>query len=247
MPFNSKVKAQAMVACGRCCSICHKFCGIKIECHHIIHESEGGEDTYENCLPLCFDCHADMRSYDKKHPKGTKYKREELELHREQWFNKVSNSSVSTYTDEHRQLDIELFQRITEILPWNTSIDFLRTNNFAGFSFDWDYMSDLESFLRTTTDPSFEFIDVKLEVVRATLESYADELTTALCQNTFSVADGNRSSVPQEWELECPERFNRATNLIHSTAKKVVAQYDLLIKEGRRQLGVSTSTHTNQA
>lgn len=84
--FSEPVKAQALKACGRCCCICHKFCGIKMECHHIKHASEGGSDDFDNCIPLCLDCHADMKSYDHKHPKGTKYTRKELKAHRDAWY-----------------------------------------------------------------------------------------------------------------------------------------------------------------
>ena len=64
MPFDSNVKEDVLVSCGRHCCICHKFCGTKIEVHHIREESEGGDNAAENAIPLCFDCHADMRSYD---------------------------------------------------------------------------------------------------------------------------------------------------------------------------------------
>jgi hypothetical protein len=61
-----------------------------MECHHIVQEAEGGPDTSENCIPVCFDCHADMCSYDFKHPKGTKYTPEELRRHRDRWYEKVA-------------------------------------------------------------------------------------------------------------------------------------------------------------
>lgn len=70
MGFSKKIKEEVLIASGRHCCICHKFCGTKIEIHHIKQESESGEDTFENAIALCFDCHADMRSYDFKHPKG---------------------------------------------------------------------------------------------------------------------------------------------------------------------------------
>jgi len=78
MPFPPDLKEDALVACGRCCCICHKFCGTKIEVHHIREESEGGDNSAGNAIPVCFDCHADMRSYDHKHPKGNKYGESEL-------------------------------------------------------------------------------------------------------------------------------------------------------------------------
>lgn len=80
------VKSEVLVACGRRCTICHKFCGTNIECHHIIPESDGGASTVENCIPLCFDCHADVGHYNSRHPKGTKYTAEELRGHRDKWF-----------------------------------------------------------------------------------------------------------------------------------------------------------------
>lgn len=57
-----------------------------MELHHIDQVAEGGADTFANCIPLCLDCHADMRSYDSAHPKGTKYTPGELRAHRDQWY-----------------------------------------------------------------------------------------------------------------------------------------------------------------
>lgn len=60
MAFSKEVKVQAMVACGRCCCICHKFCGNNMEVYHIKPHADGGQDTFENAIPLCFDCHAEV-------------------------------------------------------------------------------------------------------------------------------------------------------------------------------------------
>ena len=84
--WPSEVKAQALVGSGRRCCICHKFCGTNIESHHIVQEADGGESTLVNCIPLCFDCHADAGHYNVRHPKGTKYSVTELRGHRDRWF-----------------------------------------------------------------------------------------------------------------------------------------------------------------
>lgn len=93
MPFSQEVKTKAMVACGRFCVICHKFCGNNTEVHHIVAESEGGCDNYDNAIPLCFDCHAEVRQYDPKHPKGIRFTKDELIQHRDNWYKKISQSS----------------------------------------------------------------------------------------------------------------------------------------------------------
>lgn len=89
MSFSEEIKTKAMIACGRCCCICHKFCGNNMEVHHIKARAEGGQDIYENAIPLCFDCHAEVRQYDPKHPKGIKFTEKELIMHRDEWYRKV--------------------------------------------------------------------------------------------------------------------------------------------------------------
>lgn len=91
--WPSEVKSSALVACGRRCCICHRFCGTNIECHHIVPESDGGESTLENCIPVCFDCHADVGHYNPRHPRGTKYSAAELRGHRDAWFAAMASLS----------------------------------------------------------------------------------------------------------------------------------------------------------
>ena len=90
MPFPKTVKEKAAVACNRCCCICHEFKGLKLEFHHIKQEADGGENTFENCIPLCFDCHADMGGVNPKHPKGNAYSEKELRMHRDKWYKECS-------------------------------------------------------------------------------------------------------------------------------------------------------------
>jgi HNH endonuclease len=238
MPFSPDVKIRALVACGRCCCICHKFCGIKIECHHIVQEANGGPNTIENCIPLCFDCHADMLSYDDNHPKGTKYRPEELRFHRDSWFTKVCTARPADYTAEHLKLDQSLFKRILRLLPWNGSIGFINTNNFAGFSFECSSLRDLNDFDACNEDPGWEFIDPTLEVVRATLAQHVSRFLGLIAVNTFPTHNSGRSSVPQEWEDQQPERFANVVQDIHETAQQCVDSYRTLIREGRHRLAV---------
>lgn len=92
MGFPDKVQAEALAACGRCCCICHKFCGTKINLHHIKQSADGGDDTLDNCIPLCLDCHEDMGKADPKHSTGKHYTERELRLHRDNWYESVRNS-----------------------------------------------------------------------------------------------------------------------------------------------------------
>jgi hypothetical protein len=83
LAFTELVAREALVQSGRCCCICHRFCGTKIELHHLIPIEQGGDDSIENCIPVCFDCHADIGHYNDKHPRGRKYGTAELRAHRD--------------------------------------------------------------------------------------------------------------------------------------------------------------------
>ncbi len=89
MPFSNEIKEQVFVACARRCCVCKKFKGRNIEVHHIIQQTDGGEDTLENAIPLCFDCHADAGHYNPKHPRGSKFSPKELRQHRDAWYQVV--------------------------------------------------------------------------------------------------------------------------------------------------------------
>jgi len=83
MPVGQNVADDLLSGCHRRCCICHRFCGVRMEIHHI---EQGGSDETDNLIPLCFDCHAEAGHYNVKHPKGRKYQAGELREHRDQWF-----------------------------------------------------------------------------------------------------------------------------------------------------------------
>lgn len=88
------VKDQALVLCRRQCCVCHKKCGLNIELHHIEDEASGGASGLENCIPLCFDCHAHAGHYNVKHPRGTKFSPSELRRHRDNWYRVVKEGTA---------------------------------------------------------------------------------------------------------------------------------------------------------
>jgi len=106
LPFPPNVTENLLVKSGRCCCLCRTFKGQKIEIHHIISESDGGLNNEENGIPLCFDCHSDVQSYNNKHPKGRKFRPSELKRLRNQWFELVANGKAflpGSYDNREKQ------------------------------------------------------------------------------------------------------------------------------------------------
>jgi len=59
---------------------------VKIETDHIVPYADGGQDTIDNAIPVCFECHAEIHSYNDKHPRGRKFTADELQGHKQQWL-----------------------------------------------------------------------------------------------------------------------------------------------------------------
>ena len=101
--FTPKVVESLLVKSHRRCCICHNFTGNKMIIHHI--ENDGGNEE-DNGIPLCLNCHAEVKAYNPEHPIGRKYTPSELKKHRDQWFDIASKISF-----------------IQEVAPSSISID----------------------------------------------------------------------------------------------------------------------------
>ncbi len=84
--FPKDKVVDLLVACHRRCCICHRYCGVKMETDHILPKAEGGTSDIDNAIAVCFECHAEIHSYNPKHPRGRKFRTEELRKHKEQWL-----------------------------------------------------------------------------------------------------------------------------------------------------------------
>lgn len=94
MGFSKQVKDEILVKSVRHCCVCHKGVGLNIEVHHIKPKKQEGEDTLDNAIALCFNCHADAGHYFAGHPKGTRLSPEELKKHKANWFEIVDKNKI---------------------------------------------------------------------------------------------------------------------------------------------------------
>lgn len=94
MGFPKNVKEKILIETARHCCVCHRYKGVKVEVHHIKQEALGGENTYENAIVLCFDCHADAGHYNAQHPRGTKFSQSELINAKNNWLKMVKENAI---------------------------------------------------------------------------------------------------------------------------------------------------------
>jgi hypothetical protein len=121
MPFKRDEVAALLAACHRRCCICHRFCGVKIETDHIRPEAEGGDDNISNAIPVCFDCHAEIHSYNDKHPRGRKFTPDELAEHKVQWLD-ICAKKPESLLSAARDGDVGPLQALVDELEYNKTV-----------------------------------------------------------------------------------------------------------------------------
>ncbi len=235
MSFSPEVKTQAMVACGRSCCICHKFRGNNMEVHHIKQRADGGEDTFENAIPLCFDCHAEVGQYNPHHPKGIKFSEKELILHRDNWYDKVlKNEPVST--SETRSIDIEVYNALKECLPKDI-LRMMKEFSFSEMRYPFRFDDPLEKFLYLCEDPMFEYLDKDLEVCKSMLEERISKYFKSSEGRIYK--DDDTSGIPREWKIKDEDKYYEAVEVLDNQSNLLWESYCDYIKMCRRKLEIT--------
>lgn len=81
--FKEEDKIKMLLWCDSHCCLCNKACGTNIEIAHI---DQSAGNNIDNGIPLCYNCHAEIGSYNKEHPRGNKYRPKELRARRNQVY-----------------------------------------------------------------------------------------------------------------------------------------------------------------
>lgn len=246
MGFSEKVQTDALVACGRSCCICHKFCGTKINLHHIVQRTDGGSDDFENCIPLCLDCHEDMGKADPKHATGKHYSPKELVMHRDNWYARVKQGTINANFSVCEE-DKALFCQIRGYFD-DELCCILKEYDFGGM-IPASFFSKLDWLSRYSENPDIEFINVELETLRANLFDILYDFKYYLASNTFSRNIGDRKySVPRLWLLkegdidrspqktydEYYEMYEKEAQKLNDYADRLYEAYTTFVRQGRR-------------
>lgn len=152
-------------------------------------------------------------------------------------FAKMTKFKQFHYDRHSYDCDKMLYDSFMNDLTPHGSIDFLRTNNFAGFSFHLSSLKELDDFYhKYTNDPRIEFFHPELERIRLKMMTDIDHFKDLICINTFPGVSDDLQTIPPEWEEENPKHFREVVNEIHNAANQVCADYDEFVKVGRKMI-----------
>ena len=119
--FKPKEVSKLLALCHRRCCICHRFCGTKMEIDHIYQKAYDGTNNIDNAIPVCFECHAEIHSYNSKHPRGRKFRPEELIEHKKQWL-EICQKRPEILISGGWESDVGPLQALIDELEFNTNV-----------------------------------------------------------------------------------------------------------------------------
>lgn len=136
--------------------------------------------------------------------------------------------------DNKKEADKALYDKFIKLLPSIGVIRFLDQNNMAGFSFRDEALDPLREFYYEWGSAEHCFLNSDLENIRLKLHEKSDKYLDIISSETWT--NGGEPYiryVPQEWEFEQPERFNKVVNALHELAGEIVKLHQSLVKQAR--------------
>jgi hypothetical protein len=92
-----------------------------METDHLVPRAEGGTDEIDNAIPVCFDCHAEIHSYNDQHPRGRKFRPDELRQHRDGWL-RICRENPEIFAASRRDTSVGPLQALIDELEFNLKV-----------------------------------------------------------------------------------------------------------------------------
>ena len=188
-----------------------------METDHIISKDDNGDDSIDNAIPVCFECHAEIHSYNDKHPRGRKYLPEELQLHKEQWL-KICSERPDMLITANRKSDVGPLQALIDELEFNYKVAQKVNTEDQGCLFHE------HQFLRAINDGSIAILQ--------------DAIRDAIL-NAYVAMGAANAIIKAAWAH--PKNSNPWAYAINDAQQRII-QSQLLIDTAKRQLLVFLST-----
>jgi len=185
-----------------------------MEIDHIIQKANEGPSDIENGIAVCFECHAEIHSYNVNHPRGRKFHSEELRHHKEQWLTICASQPTIFATVQPFEAGVGPLQSLVDELEFNIAVSKHTARDVQGCLF----MDD--QFRRAIEQGAIAIL--KEDLKHALIEAY--RVIGRANQHVLSI-------MHHEVESEAWARaVNRASTSIHDAKDHLVDAHDVLIE-----------------
>jgi hypothetical protein len=210
---------ELLTACHRRCCICHRFCGVKMETDHMQPTANGGTNDIINAIPVCFECHAEIHSYNVQHPRGRKFRPEELRLHKEQWL-MICRTKPEKLLNANWNSDVGPLQALIDELEFNVVVSEQGTHANVGCMF---------------LDDQF-----RVAVRQGAIATLVDDLKRVILEAYRAMGAANQAvSAIYSFRPSADDPKNIAANLVFNARPKIEGARDALLRSEFRYIGLA--------
>ncbi len=136
------------------------------------------------------------------------------------------------------QLDIDLFNRIREMLPADYAVVELRDHDF-GNAYQRRLTVLLNDLVWESKQPDFEFLDTELEATKdRMIEGIERFLATSAQYGATQKGAPEWYRVPPDWMHERPDKWREVVKELNDAADEITAAYNELVRTARRKMAV---------
>jgi hypothetical protein len=232
-------ETKVLTSGARRCALCFHLVGDLSEKEgQIAHvDRNRANKAPDNLAFLCLPHHS---IYDSTNSQHKNYTPRELKAVRAQLYEAIAAGKHHTYRRDAARpqpglaADRQTLEALTSLMASTRTIAWLREFNFAGFSFDSSRLDGLDIYVNQK-GAEHEFIDTELEPLRKGFQDASRKLLSEIAVNVFSTGSGH-VGIPQDWEIDQPERFYKGVETIHSGTTVVCNTYDDLVRLAKRKL-----------
>ena len=223
---------------ARRCALCFQLKGVLEEkIGQLAHvDRDRSNSAEENLVFLCMEHHSLYDSTTRQHKN---YTPQEVLNARTSLYAAIADGRHRLVQDSRgdwrSDADRKTLTSLLDLMSESGSISFLRTRNFAGWSFDWKRLEGIEA-VRSRREPEHEFLNDNLECLRRQFLDACDHLISVLAVNTFPTMRDDYQAVPEELETTNPELFRERVDEIHRAADALCDAYDLLVRTARKTI-----------
>jgi len=216
-----------------------------MQCHHIEPHAEGGEDTFDNCIPLCLECHGEVEAYNTKHPIGTKYTPTELRRRRNEWYEALKNPSLTVLNAKHVNIDRDMVKRLCQVCSPRTMQAYFCGRDCA-YPFEKAILDALDDFCEFRNRVESHFLDPALESLFAEFNAAVLQMIRTLRGADIFKETESVLHFPKQYPQDPQEHpaylrsWDRRVNLASKAANRLYRAYEELIHECRLRLEITT-------
>lgn len=139
---------------------------------------------------------------------------------------------------ERREMDIRLFESLTELLPSNgRAMSLAREQDFSN-SFAIAAVEPVTEFVQTWDNAEHEFLNKRIEAQKKSLLELASDFTLKIAQYTSPTGNGRQSAIPSRMNVDFgfPEYLKKEIRELNEAASAFHHAHQSLIRLARENL-----------